>query len=94
MQTGGRTVLTDAEKRLDDRLFGMKQKEVMRADFPPAMHFFKARPLIRGSPIFSMLQKMPKGARIKGSNPGVGTGGWEVCVCVCGIYFWRKVFNI
>uniref|UniRef100_A0A3Q3VJD7 adenosine deaminase n=1 Tax=Mola mola TaxID=94237 RepID=A0A3Q3VJD7_MOLML len=63
MQTGGRMVLTDAEKRLDARLFKMKQEELMRADFPPAMHFFKARPLIRRSPIFRTLQKMPKGAR-------------------------------
>lgn len=61
MQTGGQTVLTDAEQRLDALLFKMKQEEVVRADFPPAMHFFKARPLIRTSPIFGLLQKMPKG---------------------------------
>lgn len=61
MQTGGQMVLTDAEQRLDAALFKMKQEEVMRADFPPAMHFFKARPLIRSSPIFGLLQKMPKG---------------------------------
>ncbi|XP_038562322.1 adenosine deaminase 2-A isoform X2 [Micropterus salmoides] len=60
MQTGGQTVLTDAEQRLDALLFKMKQEEVVRADFPPAMHFFKARPLIRTSPIFGLLQKMPK----------------------------------
>lgn len=64
MQTGGQVVLTDAEKQLDDRLFKMKQEEVARADFPPAMHFFKARDLIRTSPIFSLLQKMPKGAAL------------------------------
>lgn len=61
MQTGGQIVLNDVEKRLDARLFKMKQEEIMRADFPPAMHFFKARRLIRTSPIFSLLQKMPKG---------------------------------
>lgn len=61
MQTGGQMVLTDAEQRLDALLFKMKQEELMRADFPPAMHFFKARPLIRTSSIFSVLQKMPKG---------------------------------
>lgn len=61
MQTGGQMVLTDAEKRLDAVLFKMKREEMMRADFPPAMHFFKARPLIRSSPIFGLLQKMPKG---------------------------------
>lgn len=61
LQTGGHVVLTDAEQRLDALLFKMKQDQVMRADFPPAMHFFKARHLIRASPIFSLLQKMPKG---------------------------------
>lgn len=62
MQLGGKIVLTDAEQRLDALLFKMKQEEIVRADFPPAMHFFKARPLIRASPIFRLLQKMPKGA--------------------------------
>lgn len=61
MQTGGQMVLTDAEWRLDALLLKMKQEELVRADFPPAMHFFKAKPLIRTSPIFSVLQKMPKG---------------------------------
>ncbi|XP_010767818.1 adenosine deaminase CECR1-A-like [Notothenia coriiceps] len=60
MQTGGQVVLTDAEKRLDALLFKMKQEEVSRADFPPAMHFFRARDVIRTSPIFKLLQKMPK----------------------------------
>ncbi|XP_037624527.1 adenosine deaminase 2-A isoform X3 [Sebastes umbrosus] len=64
MQTGGQVVLTDAEQRLDALLFQMKQKEVVRADFPPAMHFFKARDLIRNSPIFNLLQKMPKGGAL------------------------------
>ncbi|XP_042336858.1 adenosine deaminase 2-A-like [Plectropomus leopardus] len=64
MQTGGQVVLTDAEKRLDAILFKMKQEEIVRADFPPAMHFFKARDLIRTSPIFSLLQKMPKGGAL------------------------------
>ncbi|XP_039664297.1 adenosine deaminase 2-A [Perca fluviatilis] len=64
MQTGGQVVLTDAEQRLDTLLFQMKQEEMVRADFPPAMHFFKARDLIRTSPIFSLLQKMPKGGAL------------------------------
>ncbi|XP_041795114.1 adenosine deaminase 2-A [Chelmon rostratus] len=64
MQTGGQMILTDAEKQLDALLFKMKQEEIMRADFPPAMHFFKARTLIQTSPIFSLLQKMPKGGAL------------------------------
>ncbi|KAM6936893.1 LOW QUALITY PROTEIN: adenosine deaminase 2-A [Xenentodon cancila] len=64
MQTGGQMVLTDAELRLDALLLKMKQAEMMRGDFPPAMHFFKARHLIRTSPIFSLLQKIPKGGAL------------------------------
>ncbi|XP_047452242.1 adenosine deaminase 2-A [Mugil cephalus] len=64
MQTGGQVVLTDAEQRLDAVLLKMKQKEIMKADFPPAMHFFEARHLIRTSPIFSLLQMMPKGGAL------------------------------
>lgn len=62
MQVGGQVVLTEAEKRLDAVLLKMKQQELAREDFPPAMHFFKARPLIEASPIFTLLRKMPKGA--------------------------------
>ncbi|KAG7214939.1 hypothetical protein INR49_005214 [Caranx melampygus] len=64
MQTGGQVVLTDAEQRLDSLLFKMKQQEMMQPDFPPAMHFFKARDLIKSSPIFGLLQKMPKGGAL------------------------------
>ncbi|XP_041852437.1 adenosine deaminase 2-A [Melanotaenia boesemani] len=64
MQTGGQMVLTDAEQLLDTHLFKMKQEEMARADFPPAMHFFRARNLIRTSAIFSLMQKMPKGGAL------------------------------
>lgn len=64
MQTGGRMVLTDAERRLDALLGDMKRDEVSRRDFPPAMHFFRARRLIQTSPVFRLLQKMPKGAAL------------------------------
>lgn len=61
MQTGGQMVLTEDEQRLNVRLLQMKQEEMMRADFLPAQHFFRARSIIRSSPIFGLLQKMPKG---------------------------------
>lgn len=64
MQTGGQVVLNDDEKRLNSKFLQLKQREVMRADFPPAMHFFKARDLIKESPLFSLLQKVPKGAAL------------------------------
>uniref|UniRef100_A0A3B3YMR3 adenosine deaminase n=1 Tax=Poecilia mexicana TaxID=48701 RepID=A0A3B3YMR3_9TELE len=62
MQIGGRMVLTDAEQRLDALLAKLKQDEMSRKDFPPSMHFFKARRLIQASPLFGLLQEMPKGA--------------------------------
>ncbi|XP_068613616.1 adenosine deaminase 2-A-like [Brachionichthys hirsutus] len=64
MQTGGQMVLTEAEERLDALLLKVKREEILRADFPPALHFFNARRLIRASPIFSLLQKMPKGGAL------------------------------
>ncbi|KAG7270307.1 hypothetical protein CRUP_030207 [Coryphaenoides rupestris] len=63
-QIGGRVMLTAAEQRLDARLRGMKEWEMSRPAFPPAVHFFKAKPLIEASPIFSLLQKMPKGGAL------------------------------
>uniref|UniRef100_A0A3Q3VZN9 adenosine deaminase n=1 Tax=Mola mola TaxID=94237 RepID=A0A3Q3VZN9_MOLML len=62
MQTGGRVALTETEQKLDAHLHQLKEKEMSAALFPPAMHFFKAKPLIQRSPIFRLLQKMPKAA--------------------------------
>lgn len=78
MQTGGQAVLNEPEKRLDARLFKMKQEEMTRADFPPAMHFFRARSLIRASPIFSLLRKMPKGAALHLHDLSMADVEWVV----------------
>ncbi|KAK1906221.1 Adenosine deaminase 2-A [Dissostichus eleginoides] len=63
-QTGGRVVLTEAEQMLDLHLHQLKEQEMSAALFPPAVHFFKAKPLIQKSPIFKLLQDMPKGAAL------------------------------
>lgn len=60
-QTGGRMILTAGEQKLDVYLHQLKEKEMSAAQFPPAIHFFKAKPLIQKSSIFKLLQKMPKG---------------------------------
>lgn len=60
-QTGGRVALTEAEQMLDLHLHQLKEQEMSAALFPPAVHFFKAKPLIQKSPIFKLLQDMPKG---------------------------------
>ncbi|CAF98874.1 unnamed protein product, partial [Tetraodon nigroviridis] len=78
MQMGGEIVLTDAEQRLDAALMKSKQDELRRADFPPAMHFFRARSLIRTSPIFSVLRKMPKGGALHVHDFSMTDVGWLV----------------
>lgn len=60
-QTGGLLTLTAAEQKLDAYLHRLKEQEVAATPFPPAMHFFKARPFIEKSSIYKLLQKMPKG---------------------------------
>ncbi|XP_006781229.1 adenosine deaminase 2-A [Neolamprologus brichardi] len=59
-QTGGQVVLTAAEQKLDAYLHRLKEQEMSATPFPPALHFFKAKPLIEKSPVFKLLQKMPK----------------------------------
>uniref|UniRef100_A0A3P8TX10 adenosine deaminase n=1 Tax=Amphiprion percula TaxID=161767 RepID=A0A3P8TX10_AMPPE len=61
-QTGGRVILTAAEQKLDSYLHQLKEQEMSAAQFPPAIHFFKAKPLIQTSSVFKLLQKMPKAA--------------------------------
>lgn len=64
MWTGGTLLLTEAEVKLSTHLQKLKEQEMARSDFPPALHFFKARSLIQKSPIYSLLQGMPKGAAL------------------------------
>lgn len=60
-QTGGQMTLTAPERKLDAYLHRLKEQEMSNTPFPPAVHFFKAKPLIEKSPVFKLLQKMPKG---------------------------------
>lgn len=64
-QVGGRVELTLAEQQLDSLLHQMKVKEMAISPFPPAKHFFNVRHIIHKSPIFQLLQKMPKGNKNK-----------------------------
>ncbi|KAM6945908.1 adenosine deaminase 2-A [Aplochiton taeniatus] len=76
--TGGALPLTDAEMSLDAKLHKLKEQEMAQAEFPPAMHFFKARTLIQSSPIYSLLQKMPKGAALHVHDFAMVTMEWLV----------------
>lgn len=64
-QTGGNLVLSRQEQQLSTKLVSLKKKEVARAittgQFPPSMHFFRAKGLIDQSMVFSILKRMPKG---------------------------------
>ncbi|NXG47171.1 ADA2 deaminase, partial [Psilopogon haemacephalus] len=65
-QTGGNLVLSRQEEQLSTKLVNLKKEEVAAAitkgEFPPSMHFFRARALIDQSSVFSILKRMPKGA--------------------------------
>ncbi|XP_018581571.1 adenosine deaminase 2-A-like isoform X1 [Scleropages formosus] len=63
-RTGGRVLLTESEQKLSERLHKLKEQEIAGPQFPPMMHFFEAQPFIQRSPIFSLLQRMPKGAAL------------------------------
>lgn len=64
-QTGGNLVLSRQEQQLSTKLVNLKKKEVETAmstgQFPPSMHFFRAKSLIDQSAVFSILKRMPKG---------------------------------
>ncbi|XP_034019375.1 adenosine deaminase 2-A [Thalassophryne amazonica] len=77
-QTGGRVVLTAAEQKLNTYLHWLKKREMSAAQFPPAFHFFKAKPLIQRSSIFRLLQKMPKGAALHIHSSSLVSVEWLV----------------
>jgi len=66
MRIGGKITLSDAEHMVNDRLMKLKAKEMdvarMNAtNFPPAVHFYRAKELIDKSEVFKMIRNMPKG---------------------------------
>nr|XP_033808632.1 adenosine deaminase 2 isoform X1 [Geotrypetes seraphini] len=82
LQTGGNVVLTGREKKVNEMLVNIKEKERIDAmkngQFPPSMHFFKAKNLIEQSIIFNVLKKMPKGAALHLHDFGMLSVDWLV----------------
>ncbi|XP_063251179.1 adenosine deaminase 2 [Prinia subflava] len=81
-QTGGNLVLSRQEQELSTKLVNLKKKEVEAAirtgQFPPSMHFFRAKSLIDQSAVFSVLKRMPKGAVLHLHDLAMVSAGWLV----------------
>ncbi|KAG9280567.1 adenosine deaminase 2-A [Astyanax mexicanus] len=77
-QVGGRVELTAAEQQMDSHLHKLKEREMMASDFPPAMHFFRAKPRIEKSAVFKLLRKMPKGAVLHVHSSALVSVDWLV----------------
>ncbi|XP_041111358.1 adenosine deaminase 2-like isoform X2 [Polyodon spathula] len=67
-RTGGSLLLTGTEVQVSSLLRSLMEQELeawqRSGKFPPAMHFFRARKLIEQSPVFKLIQRMPKGAAL------------------------------
>jgi len=66
MRIGGKMKFSDSERRVNDILMKLKAKELQIArenitNFPPAVHFFRAKALIDKSEVFRMIRNLPKG---------------------------------
>ncbi|NXR81865.1 ADA2 deaminase, partial [Pycnonotus jocosus] len=81
-RTGGNLVLSRQEQQLSTKLVNLKKKEVETAistgQFPPSMHFFRAKSLIDQSAVFSILKRMPKGAVLHLHDLAMLSVGWLV----------------
>ncbi|XP_030626135.1 adenosine deaminase 2-A [Chanos chanos] len=77
-QIGGRVELSEAEQHLNTILHKLKEHDMTAPQFPPAMHFFKARNLIQRSPVFRLIQKMPKGAALHIHSSSLVSEDWLV----------------
>ncbi|TRY58926.1 hypothetical protein DNTS_003129 [Danionella cerebrum] len=75
---GGRMELSEDEQRVDVMLQRLKIKEMSTSPFPPAKHFFTVRHLIQNSPVFKLIQKMPKGAALHLHNSAMVSVDWLV----------------
>lgn len=66
LMIGGLLPLTRKEKTVDALLKKVKNVEVDAgfldpSNYPPALHFFNAKPLIEESNVFKFIKAMPKG---------------------------------
>ncbi|XP_055908332.1 adenosine deaminase 2 isoform X2 [Eupeodes corollae] len=81
--TGGNLWLSPKEEKANSILMNAKRQEIAEGlkkpdMYPPGMHFFHAKPLIRQSEVFRIIQKMPKGAFLHGHNKGIVSSKWVI----------------
>lgn len=58
--------LNEEEEKLNEIIMGFKRDELSRGfenpfNFTPARHFFEGKKYVESSPLFKIIQKMPKG---------------------------------
>lgn len=65
--------LNEEEKQLNEIIMGLKGEELKRGfqnpyNFTPARHFFDVKKNVESSPLFKLIQKMPKGLCVQSSS--------------------------
>lgn len=83
MRTGGSIYLNPKEEMADEILLKMKEKAILRgiedsASFSPAMHFFRAKPLIDKDPIFEIIRRFPKGGLLHVHSSAAVSSEWII----------------
>lgn len=66
---GADVVLNEEEQQLNAIIMDLKADELARGfqnpfNFTPSRHFFDVKSSIESSPLFKLIEKMPKGCRI------------------------------